>query len=136
MNSLKSQLDNTTTASAAVADAEEIISGYRVYALVFPQVELVKAADDQQVTEGKLSTMAQKLQARITAEQNAGKNVTSLQSELTSMNSQISAAQSISSNIETSVVVLQPSDYDTNHNVLSGDSAQLKTARSDEQGSI
>jgi len=40
--------------------------------------------------------------------------------DLAAMNSDISSAQSISSSIEQSVVPLQPTDYDTNHSVLSG----------------
>lgn len=136
LDSLKTKLDADTTLSDARTDAQTIISGYRVYALIVPKVNLVKTADDQQVAEGKLSALATKLQARITTAQTAGKNVTSLQSDLTSLNSKVSAAQAISSNIESTVVNLQPSDYNSNHSVLSGDRNQLKTAQSDIQGAL
>jgi hypothetical protein len=136
LNGLKTKLDADTTVSDAKTDAQSIIDGYRVYALIVPKVSLVKTADDQQVAEGKLSALSAKLQARITAAQTAGKNVTSLQTELASLNSKVSAAQAISSSIESAVVNLQPSDYNSNHSVLSGDRNQLKTAQSDIQGAL
>jgi hypothetical protein len=136
LNGLKTKLDADTTVSDAKTDAQAIIDGYRVYALIVPKVSLVKTADDQQVAEGKLSALSAKLQARITVAQTAGKNVTSLQTELASLNSKVSAAQAISSSIESAVVNLQPSDYNSNHSVLSGDRNQLKTAQSDIQGAL
>jgi hypothetical protein len=133
LTSLKSQLDADTTVTAAHNDVESIFTEYRVYAVVAPKVTIVKVADDQQVVQGKLTTLAQKLQTRITTEQNSGKNVATLQSDLSDMTSKISAAQAISSNIESSVLSLQPSDYNSNHTVLSGDNTQLKTAHTDDQ---
>jgi hypothetical protein len=133
LTSLKAKLDAETTSSAARADAQSIINDYRVYALIVPKVNLVKTADDQQVAEGKLSDLAAKLQTRITAAKTAGKNVTSLQSSLSTMNGKISAAQAISSKIESDVAGLQPSDYNSNHSVLKGDRDQLKTAQADIQ---
>jgi hypothetical protein len=133
LQTLKTQLDSSTTVSSAVTAAQQMYTEYRVYALVLPKIDLVKTADDQQITEAKLATFVQTLQTRLTAAQNAGKDVSSLQADLTSMNSEVTAAEGISSNIESTVINLQPSDYDSNHSVLSGDSSQLKTALSDEQ---
>jgi hypothetical protein len=131
LSSLKTTLDADTTATSAHTDAESIYTEYRVYAIVAPKVTLLKVADDQQVVQSKLSTLATKLQNRITAEQQAGKSVTTLQVRLSDMNTQLAAASKISSTIEASVVGLQPSDYNSNHQVLAGDNTQLKTARAD-----
>jgi hypothetical protein len=131
LTTLKAQLDSETTLTGAKTDVANIYSEYRVYALVAPKIGLIKVADDQQVVETKLTALAQKLQTRITADQQAGKDVTSLQSQLSDMNAKISASQSISASIEANVIGLQPTDYNSNHSVLSGDSAQLKTAHSD-----
>jgi len=131
LTTLKSQLDADTVLSQAKTDAESIYTEYRVYALVAPKVNLIKVADDQQVVEADLTTMAQKLQTRITAEQQAGKDVTTLQTELNDMTSMTNAAQAISSNIESTVINLQPSDYNSNHALLLGDNTQLKTAHLD-----
>jgi len=107
-----------------------------VYVLVAPKVALIKVADDQQIVETNLSSLAQKLQSRITAEQQAGKDVTELQDELNDMTSQISSAQTISSNIESSVINLVPSDYNTNHQILSGDNTQLQIAHQENQAAF
>jgi hypothetical protein len=136
LTALKTKLDADTTVADARADAQSIIDGYRVYALVVPKVNLVKTADDQQVAEDKLSVLATKLQSRIDTAKTAGKNVTSLQNGLTAMSGKISAAQTISASLETSVVSLQPSDYNSNHSVLSGDRNQLKTAQNDIQAAV
>ena len=136
LNSLKTKLDADTDLATAKSDAQSIITDYRVYALVVPQVNLVKTADDQQVAEAKLGDLAVKLQSRITAAGAAGKTVTSLQAQLSDLNTKIAAAQAISSTIETNVVALQPSDYDSNHAVLSGDRDQLKTAQADIQAAL
>jgi hypothetical protein len=133
LTGLKTTLDADTTVSAAQSDAQSIINDYRVYALIVPKVNLIKTADDQQVAEGKLSALATKLQTRITAGQSSGKNVTSLQNGLTTMNGQISAAQTISSNMESGLISLQPSDYNSDHSLLSGDRDKLKTAQTDIQ---
>jgi len=126
LTTLKTNLDSATSVSTAVTDAQSIILDYRVYALVVPQVNIVKAADDQQATETKLSALASKLSTRI-----SGSRSTSLQSDLSDMNAKITAAQGISSNMETSVITLVPSDYNTNHGVLTGDRNQLLTAQTD-----
>lgn len=136
LNALKTKLDAETTISDARTDVQDIYSEYRVYALVAPKVNLVKVADDQQVVETKLAALAQKLQVRITTEQQAGKDVTALQAQLSDMTSNISAAQAISAGIESRVISLQPSDYNSDHAILSGDNAQLKTAHADNKTAL
>ncbi len=131
LNTLKTQLDADTTITAAISDATSVITNYRVYLLVVPQVNLVKAADDQQVAEGKLTALATKLQTRINAAQQQGTSVTTMQASLVDLNSKVAAAQTISSNIETTVIGLVPSDYNSNPAVLSGDRNQLVNAQTD-----
>lgn len=131
LTALKTKLDADTTVSSAAMDAKSIYSNYRVYALLLPKVWLVKTADDQQIVEGKLTTLAQKLQTRINSDKTAGKDVTSLQNQLNNMTTQTNNAQAISSAMEAKVLTLQPTDFNSDHTNLSGDSAQLKTARTD-----
>jgi chromosome segregation ATPase len=136
LTALKSKLDAETTLANAKVDAQQIYTDYRVYALIVPKVHLVKLADDIQAVDAKLTTLAGKLQSRIATAQQAGKDVAALQSQLADMNSKISAAQNAASQIESSVINLQPSDYNSNHQVLSGDMAQLKTAHIDNQAAF
>jgi len=133
LTGLKVQLDADTTLSAAHIDAKNIYTEYRVYALVAPKVSLIKVADDQQAIQANLTTLAQKLQSRITTEETSGKSIATLQNELNDMKSEIAAAHSISSSMEANVVNLQPSDYNSNHALLMGDSTQLQNAHSDDK---
>ena len=131
LTTLKTQLDGETTLEGAIADATSVVTEYRVYALVAPKITLIKVADDQQTVETRLSSLSEQLQTRIGADQEAGKDVATLQSDLTDMNKQLTASQQISSSIETKVISLQPTDYNSDHTILSGDNTQLKTAHDD-----
>jgi hypothetical protein len=131
LTALKTKLDADTTVADAKTDAQSIINDYRVYALIVPKVNLIKVADDQQVAEAKLSALLPKLQTRVSTAKTAGKNVTSMESGLTDMSTQLGNAQTISSGVEASVIGLQPSDYNTDHTVLSGNRDKLTTAQTD-----
>lgn len=131
LNTLKTQLDDESTLAGATTDAANVVTEYRVYALVAPKITLIKVADDQQAAEARLSSLSEALQARISADQKTGKDVTTLQSELTDMTKQLSASQQLSSSIETKVISLQPTDYNSDHTILGGDNTQLKTAHDD-----
>jgi hypothetical protein len=133
LTTLKTTLDADTTITSAHTNAESIYTEYRVYALVAPKVSIVKVADDQQVVQSKLTTLAGKLQTRIEAEPQSNSNVATLNSKILDMNNQVTAAGKISTTIESSVINLQPTDYNSNHDVLSGDAAQLKIAHTDDQ---
>lgn len=131
LTALKATIAAETNATQASTDAATIYSSYRVYALVVPKVGLVSTADNQLTKEAALTATSQKLQTEITTEQNAGKDVSSIQTQLNSMNSQISSAQSISSSVRQSVLPLLPSDWNANHSILSSYPAQLNTAYKD-----
>jgi hypothetical protein len=131
LNALKVKLDGETTVAAARTDAQSIYTEYRVYALVAPKVALVKVADDQQVAEQKLQTLIQKFQTRLNAAKAKGKNVSALETTLSDMTQKVNASASVSSAVQTKVIDLQPTDYNNDHAILSGDSAQLKAAHAD-----
>ena len=128
LNTLKTQLDADTTLDAAHTDAQSILNEYRVYALVRPKIHLIITADGQQVVEGKLTTLAGKLQTRLSTAKTTGKDVTSLQIKLDDMTKQTAAAQSISSAVQAAVLPLQPSDFNADHGILAGYQAQLSKA--------
>lgn len=136
LTTLKAKLDAETIIAAARADAQSIFDEYRVYALVAPKVVLIKTADDQQTVDVKLTTLAGKLQTRLDSAKSAGKDVSALQARLDDMKAKTTAAAGIASSVEQAVIGLQPTDYNSNHNVLSGYRAQLQTAHSDNQAAV
>jgi hypothetical protein len=133
LTSLKSKIDADTDLTSALIDAKSVVTEYRVYVLVVPKVHIIAAADAQQNVEAKLSAFATKLQSRITEAKNKGKDVSELQTALDSMNQQITAAQGISTSVESKVLPLQPTDYNSDHTLLSGYRSQLVTAHNDDK---
>jgi hypothetical protein len=133
LTALKAKLDAETTLTGAITDAQSIVTDYRVYALITPKVWLVKTADDQQTVEDKLTALAAKLQTRLDSAKSSGKDTTSAQTTLTDMTTQTKAAQAISAAMEAKVLPLLPTDFNSDHTILSGDYAQLKTAHTDNE---
>ncbi len=131
LTTLKTTVDNDGDVTSAKTDAQSIVTDYRVYALVVPKVQLVITADRQQVIEDKLTALAAKVQTSINTAKTAGKDTTNLQKQLDDLTAKTQAAQAISSDVETKVLALQPSDYNNDHKILSAYRDQLKTARGD-----
>lgn len=131
LTDLKKKLDADTDLATAQADAQNIFAGYRVYALIVPKVQLVKTADDQQVAEERLTNLAAKLQTRLDDAKKKGKDTTALQTALDDLTAKTASAQAISGSVESTVINLQPADYNSNHSILSGQRDKLKTAQQD-----
>jgi vacuolar-type H+-ATPase subunit I/STV1 len=131
LNELKKKLDADTDLATAQADAKQIFSGYRVYALIVPKIQLIKTADGQQVTIDKLNAIAGKLQSRVDTAKQQGKDVATLQSALDDLKAKTAEAQSISKAVEAAVIDLQPTDYNSDYSVLRSQRDKLKTAQAD-----
>jgi len=126
---LRVKLAAETTVADAANDIKTMITEYRVYALIVPKVQIIRAADDEQAAEAKLLALQAKLTTRINNASAAGKDVTALQTKLDDMAANLTQAQLISAGVETSVLPLQPTDYDNDHTILSGYRDNLKTAK-------
>lgn len=131
LTTLKTTLSGETTLAAARSDVQSIFSDYRVYALLLPKIRIITAADSEQATSTKLTTLEGQLQTKINNAKSAGNDVTTLQTDLNTMQTDSSNAQSIAAALESSVLTLQPTNYDNDHTILSGDLSQLKTAHTD-----
>lgn len=136
LKNLQAKIDSDTDLTVALQDKQTIVTEYRVFVFIVPQVHIVSVADQQQTIEGKLSTFAGKLQTRITAAQNQGKDVASLQTQLTAMNQEISSATSLSSSTEQKVLALRPADYDGNTTILKQYRQNLQMAHQDDQSAV
>ncbi len=136
LKALKTKLDADNTVADAQNDVKTIITEYRVYVLIAPKVHLVKVAADQQAAETRLLALIPKLESRINDAKSAGKNVTSLESGLADMKARLAKAQPLSSDVESSVINLQPSDYNSDHTILSSYRDKLKTAQTDIQAAV
>jgi hypothetical protein len=133
---LRVKLAAETSVASALDDVKTMVTEYRVYALVAPKVQLIVAADDEQAVETKLFALQAKLITRLDNARTAGKDVTALQAKLDDLTASVTDAQALSSGVEASVLPLQPTDYDNDHAILSGQRDKLTTAKTDAQAAF
>lgn len=127
LNNLKTKIAADTDIATLKADVQSVTRAYRIYALILPQMEIMASADKLASTTESMAALSAKLQTRITTEQNAGKNVTALQTLLNDMNMKITDANVQSVKAITGVVVLKPDNGVKT--VMTANNATLKTAR-------
>lgn len=125
---LRIKLENETAVAAAASDISNMVTEYRVYALLVPKARLVRTADNQIAVEQKLSDLYAKLKKRAAQTQVSGEGISLLQTKVNELGSQIDAAKTLSNDAEAGLLPLQPTDYNTDHGILSAYRDKLKTA--------
>ncbi len=127
LTALKSKIDGETDIPTLRADVSSIFTVYRIYALVIPQGYILAASDRVATIDGLMTTFSTKLQARITADQTAGKDVSALQTALTDMNAKIADAGTQAQTAQNGVSSLAPDKG--NASVAASNNAALLAAR-------
>lgn len=125
LTQLLSKIKADKTLAQARTDYSSIFTGYRVYMLVAPKVDVVKVADDQQAKEASLLFVTSLLQPYVHASAQAA----SLQPKLTAAIGQIQQAQKTSQSAEATVLPLTPNDYNKDHQIMADYFTQLKSAK-------
>ena len=110
-------------------DIKSIADAYRIYMLIIPQGSLLSAADRVNTIATSLTTIAAKLQVRITAAQSAGKDVTALNASLADLTAKVADAQVQATAATTAVSGLTPDNG--NATIQASNTAALKTGRAD-----
>ncbi len=127
LTALKGTIDADTTVAQLRADLRRIVTDYRVYVLVAPQVHLIIGADAEKTAIARLQTAAGKLADAVSKAKAAGKDVTAAQGDLDAMNGKIAAAQATVSPIVATLLPLTPAQWNAGTA-----SPVLWAARSDE----
>lgn len=127
---LKSQIDADADVASARINAQSIFNEYRFFALVTAKVWQIRVADDQQVLQNKFNVFSGKLQTRINAARNAGKDVDKLQTALNDLIVKVEDAQKLSGPTEKKLLPLEPTDFSNDHTILSGYLDGLESAHS------
>jgi hypothetical protein len=133
LTSAKAKLDADTVLATAKTDAASAINSTRIYALVIPQGYIQVSADRIITIGNTMTTLASKLQARITAAQTAGKDVTALQTALADIATQVTTANTQAASAQSTVSGLVPDNGDktvaaSNKIALTSARANIKTA--------
>jgi hypothetical protein len=136
LQGLQARIDADTVGADLKTDAESITKDFRIYMLVIPQGRIVAASDRVDTIVGLMQQFAPKLQARITAAQTAGKNVTVAQNAYADMIAKVADAQTQANAAVSSTASLQPDQGNasveaSNKTSLKAAEAKLKTAEQD-----
>ena len=133
LTSLKAAIDAETGIPALRADIVKIATGYRVYLLVTPQVNLVNASYAVLAAQTRFATVNTNLTARIAAAKAAGKGTTAAQADLNAMNASVTAAVGLASPLSAQLLPLTPAQYNvgTAGPILTAARTALGQARDD-----
>ncbi|MFZ1075575.1 MAG: hypothetical protein WAN50_04350 [Minisyncoccia bacterium] len=138
LTALQSKIDADTVVATAKADEATIFSTFRIYALVVPRGAILAAADRITVINGLMQALGAKLQARITADQTDGKDVSALTAALSDMNAKIADATTQAQTAQSGITGLSPDQGNktvaaSNHAALVAARANIKTGTQDLQ---
>ena len=129
LQSLDSKIQADTDATTLRSDLESIVTAYRIYVLVAPQVHIAIAADRVSAFIALGNTIAAKIQSKIDAAKASGKNVAAAQAALNDMKRQLQRAASAISGVADEVIALTPSGYPGNRTTLESDRDKVLAAR-------
>lgn len=128
LNSLKAQIDADTSTTSLKTDSQSITGDYRIYMLVIPQGAITALADRVETIVGMMNTLGTKFQARISADQSADDNVTSVQATYSDYTAKVSDAETQAEAAVSETASLTPDQG--NATVAASNTAALKDARS------
>jgi hypothetical protein len=121
--SLDTKIQGDTDAATLKADLASIVTAFRIYVLVAPQIHLVVATDRVVAFVTIGDTVARKIQAAIDTAKVNGKNVAAAQAALNDMKKELQVASAAIDGVASEVITLAPSGYP-------GDRVTLLSARS------
>ena len=130
LSSLRVKIDGDTDIATLRVDVKSVINQYRIFAVLEPQIMIMKTSDIIDNSIPKFTTFAAKLNTRIQSAQASGKNVSALVTAYTDVQSKISDASAQSKNAYALVVNLTPANYPVN-TVMQSARTDLKTGFAD-----
>jgi len=136
LTALKTQIGSDTSTTSLKADASSITKAYRVYLLVLPQTAIAAASDRALAIAAQMDALEVKLEARISAAQAAGTDVSAMQASLADFKAKVVDAKSNATAAAAEVKNLSADNGDkatltANMNALKDARAKLETARRD-----
>ena len=136
LTALKATFDADTTLEKVRTDCRRVVSDYRVYALLIPRVELVRAAGRVQAAAGTLKHLAGLLQAGVNAARGQTKDTTSAQGYVTDLGLKADTAAKTVAGVPAAVLPLDAAGYPGNRPVVVGARASLDSARGALTGAV
>ena len=136
LTALKTKIDAATDVTAARSDSQLIFTSYRIYVLLVPQSWILASADRVTTIAGLMTDLGAKIQARISAEQTAGTDVSALTAAYADMTAKIADANTKAASARAGVSSLTPDQGDqtkaaANRAALIAARADIKAATQD-----
>ncbi len=131
LTALRATIDGETNVTALRADLKQIVTNFRIYVLMAPKTAEVIAADTELAAVTRLGTVESRLQARIDADNAAGKDTTQAQSDLAAMQAKVVQVALLVQGIPPAVLPLTPAQYNagTARPILMSSRTSLRTGR-------
>jgi hypothetical protein len=137
-NQLQDQINGLTTLNAKIqgdtdeatvrADAQKIVTDYRVYVLTIPKARGVVASDIELNAADRLAKLADRLSTAID-QAKEGKDTTKAKADLASLRGKIASVTATVSPLPAALLGLQPAGYPANHSTLEQARQSLRTGR-------
>ena len=127
LTDLKAKIAADTATTTIKADAQSVTKANRIFLLVEPKARIAAAASRINAVVTQITTLGGKLQARITAAQTAGVDVTAATAAMTDMNAKLADAKTQADAAVAETASLQVDNGDKT--VLAANNAKLKDAR-------
>jgi uncharacterized protein YicC (UPF0701 family) len=136
LTSLKTTIDAETSTTTLKTEIKSITQSYRIFMLVIPQAHIAVAADKVETVGDLMTALSGKLQTRITAAQNAGKDVSAMNTSMTDLSAKIADANAQASAAVAETVNLKPDNGEptleaANKAALEDARAKIKVALQD-----
>ena len=132
MNALAAKVPSDTTQEQVSADQTAMVQDYRVLALQVPAADMVLAADLSASIEAEMSARVPGIQSLLVPAANQGSPVpATVKTAFTDFQRQLTAAQSATAGVSSSLLALLPESYPSNQSVLTSARTDLANARHD-----
>jgi len=125
---LKGKIDSDSDGPTLKDDIQSITKSYRVFALLIPQNAILAAVDRIETMVNTANTLGAKIEARINAAQESGRDVSAAETAYADFQTKIADADVQAKAAASEVSSLQPDNGDTT--VRDANTAALKDARS------
>ena len=128
LTSLGARIQGDNDEATLRADAQRIVTDYRVYVLTIPKARGVMVADIELAAADRFAKLADRLATSIGQ---ARRDATDTQADLEQMRSKLAAVTAAVPPIPAELLALQPAGYPANHAVLEQARHSLRTGRTD-----
>jgi len=126
LTSLNAKIQGDADEATVRADAQKIVTDYRVYVLTIPKARGIVVSDIELNAADRLTKLADRLQTTIDG---SGKDTIKAKADLASMRAKVAAATSAVSALPAGLLALQPAGYPGNRTTLEQARISLRTGR-------